>query len=325
MSHCGFSTVARTRWIGCPKLNGKRLAIGPEGSGTRHLVTNLLAHNGITKDTASLLPLSGQPAVSALEKDEIDAIFLDFTPEAPIIQGLFRNPDVRIKSFSPADAYTRRFPYLSKLALPQGGFDLKRNIPPSDVSLLGTAAALVARKDLHPALVFLLSQAAAEVHSSPGLFQQAGDFPKATDPEFPMSDTAVRFYKDGPPFLQRFLPFWVVNLVEQLIVLALPILAVTSPVFKLAPALYRWRARRRILYWYRQLKKVEASLDVEPTAGQAAMLRAEIDRIEDDVNSSSVPLASAAATSTSCASGWRSREPLLLPHHEFATRPDVLR
>ena len=84
-------------------------------------------------------------------------------------------------SFAQADAYHRRFPFLSKLTLPQGVADLVRDYPPFDVTVLAPTANLIVRDDLHPALQSLLLQAASEVHGRAGFFQRAGEFPAYKD------------------------------------------------------------------------------------------------------------------------------------------------
>ncbi|MEQ1714182.1 MAG: TAXI family TRAP transporter solute-binding subunit, partial [Hyphomicrobium sp.] len=179
------------------ELRGLRLAVGGEGGGTRALAETLLKANQVTAANATLLPLAGQTAVDALLAGEVDAIFLAFAPEAPIIQNLLRNRAVRLMNMAQAEAYTRIFPYLSRVVLPRGVVDLDNDIPVEDVSLVAAQAALVARKDLHPALAELMVDVVQTVHGKGGLFHRIGDFPKGQDPEFPMSDDAERIYKNG--------------------------------------------------------------------------------------------------------------------------------
>ena len=273
-----------------PQLAGKRLAIGPEGSGIRHLATELLTPSGVTHGSATLLPLGGTDAVSALKEDRVDAVFMVVAAEAPQVQALLRDPDIRVMSLIQAEAYTRLFPYLSRLVLPQGVIDIVKNIPPTDVALVAPSAVLVVHEDMHPALTSLLAQAAAEVHQAPSLFAKASEFPKTADPEFPVADSAQRFYKNGAPFLQRYLPFWFANFVERMIVLSVPLATIAIPLFKFIPALYKWRVRQRMLRWYAALKRVESRIDTQPSPSQIAHLTTEIEQIEDEVNESPVPL-----------------------------------
>ncbi len=276
------------------ELRGLRLAVGGEGGGTRVLAETLLKANNVTTANTTLLPLAGQKAVDALLGDQADAIFLAFAPQAPIIQELLRNPNVRLMSLAQAEAYTRIFPYLSKVVLPQGVIDLDANVPAADVTLVAAQAALVARKDLHPALAELMVDVVQSVHGKGGLFQRIGDFPKGQDPEFPMSDDAERIYKNGQPFLRRFLPFWLAKFIERTIVLVLPLATIFIPVAKLLPWLYEWRIKQRLLYWYGQLKTLEKRIG--PGRGELATGQrrseclTEIDRIDHAVSLIPVPL-----------------------------------
>jgi TRAP-type uncharacterized transport system substrate-binding protein len=224
-------------------LRGKRLAIGAEGSGTRKLALDLLEPNDATTAPTRLLPLGGLEAVAALAAGRVDAIFLVGPANSGAVWASFYGEGFRLMSFALADAYVRRWPYLSKLTLPRGAIDLVRDIPARDVTLVAPIAALVARESIHPALIDVLLQAATEVHGQPGLFQRAGEFPNPRQVDFPLSPEAARFYSSGRRFLQRYLPFWAATLVDRLVVLLIPVVALLIPLMRIAPALYGWRAR----------------------------------------------------------------------------------
>ncbi len=275
-------------------LRGKRLAVGIEGSGTRALVNDILKAGQITASSATLVPVTGQPAVDALKKGELDAIFLALAPQAPLIQSLVRDKDVKLMSLVQADALTKIFPYLAKLTVPQGVFDLASNIPDQDITLVAPQAALVAQNSLHPAIIALLAEAAQEVHGKASLFAKAGEFPTQTDPEFEMDPDALRYYKSGPTFWKRFLPYWIANLVERAIVFLVPLLTVLIPLVKILPALYKWRFRQRLLKWYARLKEVEEDVsEVVPgpdARSAAATLHTKLDNIDDAVGRLAVPI-----------------------------------
>ncbi len=271
------------------QLKGRRVAIGGEGSGTRVLALALLKANDINASNTMLLPLSGTAAAKALEAGDADAIFLVLAPQAKLIGELLRDPDIHLMSFKQAEAYTRIFQYLSRVTLPAGVIDLDQQIPSEDVTLLAAQAALVARRDIHPAIVSLMVQAAREVHRPGGIFSRFEEFPKAYDPEFPMQHDAERLYKRGPPFLQRFLPFWLANFIERTLIMLIPIATIMLPLFRILPWLYEWRIRRRILYWYGELKRLEKSIGHEASSAQAHHLE-EVQRIERAVGDIPVPL-----------------------------------
>lgn len=271
-------------------LRGRRIAIGPEGSGTRHLALTLLAGNEIGEQDARLLPLTGKPAVDALLSGEIDAVFLAMAPESPIVQALVREPSVRLMSFSQAEAYARRMPFLQRIVLPRGGFDLVRNIPDRDVVLVAPVAAVVAREGLHPAIAGLMIEALREVHGRGGLFNRIGEFPQAADPEFELGPDVERYYKAGPSFLKRYLPFWLATFIERMLVLAVPVAGLLIPAFKFVPLIYKWRVKRRLLYWYARLKVLETQVAADASGPAVENQRSEIERIDQAVSTIPVPL-----------------------------------
>jgi TRAP-type uncharacterized transport system substrate-binding protein len=272
------------------QLRGRRIAIGPEGSGTRHLALTLLRSNEIDDTSATLIPSTGKAAAEALVAGDVDAVFLAMAPESPLVQSLVRDPAIRLMSFSQADAYTRHMPFLQRIVLPKGGFDLVRNIPDRDVALVAPVAAVVARNTLHPALSGLLVDAMREVHGKGGLFHRFGEFPKAIDPEFELGNDVERHYKAGPSFLKRFLPFWLAIFIERMLVLAVPVVGLFIPLFKGVPLVYKWRINRRLLYWYGRLKVLESQVAADPDGAGIATQRRELDRIDQAVRIIPVPL-----------------------------------
>ncbi len=272
------------------QLKGKRLAIGAPGSGTRILVEALLQPNNMSADNTDLNMIGGSQAAAALKKGDVDAIFLALSPEAPLIAELLKTPGLRILNLRHAEAYTRLLPYLKRVVLPAGVIDLVAGIPASDVEMVAAQAALVARTDTHPAIVTLLVEAVREVHGDGGMFRSVGDFPINNDPEYSMSEDADRLYKYGPPFLQRFLPFWLATFIERMIVMIVPIATILIPLAKIVPWLYEWRIKRRIFYWFRELRDLERQLSDRSQTPDLAAMKAELVHIEDAVSSIPVPL-----------------------------------
>ena len=248
------------------QLKGLRIAVGSEGSGTRALTMTLLGAANITADNATLLPITGQPAADALAAGTADVAMLAFAPEAPLVQKMLRDPSIKLMSLTQANALSRIYPFLARVTLPQGVIDLDRNIPPRDVEMIAPEAALVATEDLHPALVEQLAQAASHIHSGANLLTKAGEFPRGVDPEFQISADALRFYKNGPSFLQRYLPFWLANFLQRMLVLLIPLATVLVPLARGIPAFVKWQVQRKLTYWYRRLEQVETGIDLREAA-----------------------------------------------------------
>lgn len=270
------------------QLKGKRIAVGLPGSGTRHLVHQLLNLNDVTAANSTLMELSAKDAVANLLSGKLDAAFLVAAADADILKPLLRSRDIKLMSFAQTEAYAKRLPYLSPVTLHQGVIDVKDNIPPRDTHLIAAAALIAVRDDLHPALQFALTQAAASVHRRPTLIHGADHFPQSQSTELPMSQEAERFHKSGPPFLQRYLPFWIAVLMDRLLVLLIPVVTILLPLIKIVPMVYTWRIRKRLWHWYDELKQLERAMADEPAHHEKH--RAQIARIDDAVSAIPVPI-----------------------------------
>jgi TRAP transporter TAXI family solute receptor len=271
------------------QLQGKRIAVGPVGSGIRYQAERILGIAGITSETATLLPFAGDNAVDALKDGKVDVVWNVSTPDAPNVQALLRNPRVRLMSIPRAEAFTRIFPDLVRLVLPEGVIEFDRNIPPVDVTLIAVTNRLLIRSDLHPDIVYLLLQTMVEVHGQPGLFQRTGEFPTQTDPEYPMAASAADFYKNGPSFLQRHLPLWMVTHVQRLLALLLAGGAIVFPIFSFAPKLFRSFVVYRLGSMYRRLRVIEASLQKDVTISEVSALEAELASVNRAIHLLGVP------------------------------------
>ena len=271
-------------------LSGKRIAIGEEGSGTRAVAELILKENGMYRSATVLSSLGGRDASNALLKQEVDAAFFIASPRSPTVHGLFTKSHIKLMNFRRAEAYTRRHSHLSTLIFPQAVIDLQKNIPPHDKTLVATTANLVVGTDFHPALVDLVLSAAKEIHGAPGLFEKQGEFPAPRYSEFPLSEEAERYYRRGPSFLRRYLPFWAATFIDRMIVLLIPLIALLLPLFRIVPPTYRWRVRSKIYRWYRDVKEVDLGLQDEKSDDGLTMYRTELDRIEGEVNKIPTPL-----------------------------------
>ena len=268
------------------QLAGWRINIGAPGSGAPNLVRRLLDANRIDPATITLLQQPQTPAVIDLLEGRLDAIVLASAPESLMVQMLLQTPGVQLFDFAQADAYTRRFGFLSAVTLPRGVVDLAADLPPADVHMVAPTATLVARESLHPALAQLFVQAAQQVHGQPGWFQRKGDFPNARDGERELAAEAQRYYRSGVPWLQRYLPFWLANVIDRMWLALLSIVAVLIPLARVVPPLIELRIRSRVFRWYGQLRAIEDATGHQP----AAALLTQLDDIETKVAQVQMPL-----------------------------------
>lgn len=274
------------------QLKGERIAVGKEGSGTRLLALKLLDGNGIDlHGQTKLLPLDGEAARNALLAGKVDAIFLtgDSAPIATL-RALLHARGIMMFDFPQADAYTRRFPYLYKLQIPPGAFDLGANLPAKPMYLLAPAVELIAHSDLHPALCDLLIEAAQQVHGRASLLQYAHEFPNTSTYTFPLDTEAARFYKSGNRSLAyTYLPFWLASLVSRIAVVLVPIIIILIPGLRYLPNLYRWRVDARIHRRYGELMALERESLAQLTPERHAALLERLEEIERSVILRKIP------------------------------------
>jgi TRAP-type uncharacterized transport system substrate-binding protein len=274
---------------GIQALRGRRLSIGPEGSGGRALALELVKRTKIDSIIGELLGFTPQVAAEKLIAGDIDGAFIVTAWDSPVVQRLITAKDIELASFPRADAYVALYPFLNKLVLPTGVADLSMNRPPADVVLLAPKASLAVRADLHPAIQYLLLNAAVQVHSQPGIFQKAGQFPAAESIGLPLSGEAQRFYKTGRPFLQEYLPFWIATLVEKILVVFVPMAALLYPMFKFLPQIYDWIMQLRIRRLYDEMRLIESVMGAEGHGHDADAMVAKLDQLDERANHQQLP------------------------------------
>ncbi|QEG41135.1 TAXI family TRAP transporter solute-binding subunit [Roseimaritima ulvae] len=283
----GDETLADLR-----ELSDMRIAVGLAGSGTESIARLLLEENGIDQAGAKVVHAGGADAARQLLQGQVDAAVFVMSPQADIIRQLIGSPGIRLLDFGRHAAYAHRHPFLTSVTLKRGVIDLQRDYPSKDVHLIAPAANLVATAELHDALIPLLLRAASETHRRDGSLLQHGRLPSTEFIEFPLNGSAQRYFENGPPFLQKYLPFWIASAVDRGKILLLPAITLLFPLLRVAPPLYRWRIRSRIYRWYEILRGIESDLrapeDAEVLQKHAETL-ATMEGELDDVRS--VPLA----------------------------------
>lgn len=241
-------------------LADKRVAIDAPGSGTRAAAEQLLALNQVPLRADQVLPLGGLQAVQAVQAGSADAAILVAAVASPAVQqalALAASSTLGLMNFDNADAYTRLLPWVAKVTLPKGVASLANNLPREDVNLIAATANLVARNDLHRAIMFLLMEVAHDTHKAATATNARGEFPSDRNLDYVQSDESKRFFVSGRPLLEQYLPFWLANFVERALVSLLPLLAIGLPLLKLIPAMIQWRASAAVAQLYDEVLALE--------------------------------------------------------------------
>jgi TRAP transporter TAXI family solute receptor len=276
---------------------GKRIGVGPIGSGTYAVAMTMLTANGLIRPDspgaapgATLVQDKVANAATALQKGELDVALFVAAFDAEYIQALLNDTNIKLLNFTQQDAYHRRFRYLAPVTLPSGMASLVNNIPTRDVALLAPTAMLVVRKTFHPALVPLLLTTATRIHGKGDVLSEPGKFPSQRFCDFPLSEDAKRFYQNGQPVLQRLLPFWLASLADRAKVMLIPLVMLMMPLMRAAPPLMRWRTRRKIYLWYSDLREIDQQLLSGLTSAELDQELAHLRKIEHQVAYLDVPL-----------------------------------
>ena len=268
------------------QLRGMTINTGTPGSGVPSLMGKLFESNRVDLASLKITSLEQTPATMAFLAGEIDAIVFASAPESLMVQMLLQTPGVKLMNFAQSDAYSRRFDFLSATRLPRGVVDLAANIPPDDVRLVGPTTALVSSGSTHPALLQLFALAGNSMHGGAGWFKRARAYPNIENNELPIAKEAERAIKNGPPLMQRYLPFWQANLIERMWLALSIILALMLPLSRILPPLYTFRVRSRIFKWYGQLRDIEQRVEHQ----DSQVLLTELQALEGRVEKVNVPL-----------------------------------
>jgi TRAP transporter TAXI family solute receptor len=272
------------------QLRGKRVGIGVAGSGLLNVSQVLLGYSGITGSNTTLLEMDAAKAYQGLEDGSLDAAFFIGRPDAEMQRTLL-NSNLKLMRFAQADALVQKFPSLSKIVFPRGSTSIVNDLPPADVTLLAATALLVSKDTLHPALVYLLLEAAKTVHGGEDYFTPISTFPNLNTDEFPVSDESTRYFKSGRPFLQRYLPFWLASFIERRLLILLPFMALLIGLLQALPRMAESRIKNRLVVWYREIKALEDEIwrSRQPTSDQIAQWRDEIENIDAHASQIRIP------------------------------------
>ena len=270
------------------QLQGWRVNVGSEGSGVPTLMERLLEANKMEPGAVKLTRLEQTPATMEFLAGRLDALVFVSAPESLMVQMLLQTPGVQLLDFAQHEAYARRFPFLTPVTLPRGVVDLATNVPTRDVRLVASTTSLLARDGTHPALLTLFAQNAQKLHGGSGWFNRAREFPNSRASELPIAKEGDRAMNEPVPLLQRYLPFWVANLIERMWLALGLLLVVILPLSRIVPPLYQFRVRSRVFRWYGRLRDIETQMEAR-TTGPTELLQA-LDTLETQAEKVSVPL-----------------------------------
>jgi TRAP transporter TAXI family solute receptor len=235
----------------------KRISVGVPGSGTRKLVERVFELDELKTQGSTIVELNTDQSLEKLKSGDLDAMFISVNNRAQIMQKVFADPSLKIMSFSKAYGYPPRIKGLNVLTVKRATLDVLNDSPSQDILLLTSTAELVSRKDLHPAITSLMIDLSLDMLSKPDILSKEKDFPSPNNLSFDSNDDAQKTMRDGPGFLNRYLPFWVAVWVDRLIRVAIPLLAILIPLFNFLPSILEYRIKFKFASIYKDLRMLE--------------------------------------------------------------------
>jgi len=184
----------------------------------------------------------------------------------------------------------RNFQFLHVLDVPRSAVDLARIHPRENIQAIATTAVVVARKETHSAIVYLLMSIIDEVHEPPTLLSRENEFPADKDVDVPISPQAEHYFKGGKPFLQRYLPFWAASAVVRFLAVAIPLLALLLPLLNILPRIYNWRIKSKITRCYQDLIELERRVKLVPSSQLHEDFERLAHTVDEYLNEKKVPM-----------------------------------
>ncbi len=151
-------------------LRGKRVSLGPEGSGTRQLSKRVLGHFGVeVGEDVALLP---SDATAGLIDGSVDAAFVLTAIPSRMVAELAEKDAIRFLSLgdaqlygNEADALALVFPSIRGTTIPQSTYV---RLPQQPVRTIEVSAMLIARRGLDQNLVRIVAETLFENRSGEG-------------------------------------------------------------------------------------------------------------------------------------------------------------
>jgi hypothetical protein len=242
--------------------------MGMPGTSQRSLMREVLKATEALDASTRFVDLNYADSLGALIAGTIDVAAFPAQLGDPLLQPALGTPGIRLMNVAQAEAIAKTVPGVKHIVLWRGLANLPRDIPSADTDLLAFRTRVLVRKDLHPALQYLLLEAMREVHGAPGPFNRLGEFPAEQPNDLPLSPTAEAFYRSGPSFWGRYTSFWLTSLVDRIVFFVIPIVGMLIPVLGSAPRVYRWLHVRRIDQLHRAIGRLERELEEAANAAR---------------------------------------------------------
>ncbi len=259
------------------------MAIGQPGSGTYQHALQLLQLNHI--DLADhFKTISNEEAIKAFENGTVNAVLMVDGIDAQNVRSMINNPLASIAGIQRAEAFARILPAYHVLSIPEGSLDFSRNEPSKNIQTISPTTNLVIDPHMHPAIQLLFLKAAKAINGGRSFFSYYGEFPN-----FKKVTSQKDSIRVAPPRMLEYIPFWLAEFLNRMLILLLPLGAFAYPIIKSMPGYRTNRARSRINEVYGALKLFEQEIENNFDLTQKENYLKTIDALDKKAQSLRVP------------------------------------
>jgi uncharacterized protein len=242
------------------EIKTKKIGIAQEGSGTRRLTDHIFELNGTSTKESNFFVGDSQTLFNKLMANEIDVAIFVFKAEAPFIQNVFKDVDIKFMSFADAYGYVQAMPTLAVIKIPRGVLDIPTNTPEKEIRVISPTAELVINDKFHPALTALIMREINDTLNDSTIVADENMFPSINQLSFKVNNDSADFIKNGPSVVDQYLPFWVAVWVDRLIRVLLPLVAIFLPLYNFIPGAFEYFEKQKKASIYIDLRLLEKEL-----------------------------------------------------------------
>ena len=240
-------------------LAGYTLGTAGDGTVSEHVGQRLVSLNGLDDQVEwkSFPEAHPDEVVAELQAKNVDAVLVTGDTEAPIVEAMLNADGVTSLSFHRVEAYAGRIPGISSVTVPEGIYDLARNVPSRDTHLLAATTCLVTGEHLHPAVVAMLLVAAGNHRSTAADLTTRITLPSSDNISLPLNTAARRYYDRGETGLSQFVPYPVARSLRHIGFIVIPLLGGLFLLFRIVPTAIQIWATIQLQSMFKQLEAVE--------------------------------------------------------------------
>lgn len=268
---------------------GLKIAEGGPGSGTVAAFNAFQTSVGLAKEMNEHFPLGGNDAVEALVSGSVDIAVFVAPLNAPYLEPLYADPEYVALPLDYITAVSRGMQQTDVITVPAAGVSFDPVVPHQDVETLGMVAHLVAREDIHPALVDRLVMAAREIHSGADAITRSAQFPSNEAGSLPKNAHAADLIEQGPNPLLSMLPYWIAAQIGRVAILVLPVVFIILPLIRTLPGLYAWQMRSRVYRHYSRIREIDLDVHLAGSPGELDELEQRLEDADLDLTGVKLP------------------------------------